>query len=55
MSNVASVLNAKRHKKTLSPLDLKKEEDEEDINDNEKEFLEEAEYEENKNTEDSLD
>jgi len=27
MSNVASVLNSKRHKKTLSPLDLKEDEE----------------------------
>ena len=52
MSNVASVLNAKRHKKTLSPLDLKKEEDEDF---DEKKIKEESEDEENNDTEDSLD
>ena len=36
MSNVASVLNSKRHKKTLSPLDLKEDDENEELSEENK-------------------
>ena len=42
MSNVASVLNSKRHKKTLSPLDLKEDDENEELSE-EKEIIEDSE------------
>ena len=36
MSNVASVLNSKRHKKTLTPLDLKEDEENEELSEENK-------------------
>ena len=38
MSNVASVLNSKRHKKTLSPLDLKEDDENEELSEENKIF-----------------
>ena len=42
MSNVASVLNSKRHKKTLSPLDLKEDNENEELSE-EKEIIDDSE------------
>lgn len=42
MSNVASVLNSKRHKKTLSPLDLKEDDENEELSE-EKEIIDDSE------------
>ena len=50
MSNVASVLNSKRHKKTLSPLDLKEEEENEELSEEEKIIEDSENFTENENS-----